>query len=67
VLAVQGADDPLVTAELGGGWAALSDRGFGLEVLPGGHFYRQGLADLLPVLRRALSGSFAPDAVLSAG
>lgn len=66
VLAVQGADDPLVTVELGGGWAALSDRGFCLDVLPGGHFYREGLADLLPVLRRALAGTFRARTALSA-
>jgi surfactin synthase thioesterase subunit len=50
VLAVRGAEDPLVDAALVAGWSALTDRGFEEVELPGGHFYRSGLDDLLPVV-----------------
>ncbi|GAA1141426.1 surfactin synthase thioesterase subunit [Kitasatospora gansuensis] len=74
VLAVRGADDPLVTAGLLSGWAGLTDRAFEELTLPGGHFYRDGLADLLPVLAArltaigpAVSNLSAPDSLLTDG
>ncbi len=50
VVAVRGAEDPLVDASLVAGWSALTDRGFEEVELAGGHFYRSGLDDLLPVV-----------------
>ena len=54
VVAVRGAEDPLVDASLVAGWSALTDRGFEEVELPGGHFYRSGLDDLIPVVARHL-------------
>ncbi|GJF28396.1 thioesterase [Kitasatospora sp. NE20-6] len=59
VLAVQGAEDPLVTTALGLRWAEIADGRFTHHELPGGHFYRTGLDDLLPLLAE----TFAPSAV----
>ncbi|MFD0571181.1 hypothetical protein ACFQ0T_20755 [Kitasatospora gansuensis] len=71
---MRGADDPLVTAGLLSGWAGLTDRAFEELTLPGGHFYRDGLADLLPVLAArltaigpAVSNLSAPDSLLTDG
>lgn len=57
VLAVRGTGDPLVTEALGRRWADASDGRFDYRELPGGHFYRSGLDDLLPLLTAALTPS----------
>ncbi|GAA0679552.1 alpha/beta fold hydrolase [Kitasatospora atroaurantiaca] len=57
VVAVRGAEDPLVDASLVGGWSELTDRGFRELVLGGGHFYRGGVDDLIPVVADQLARS----------
>ncbi|MGV4987379.1 thioesterase II family protein [Streptomyces sp. NRAIS4] len=42
-----GAGDPDITADDMAGWAAVAPRGFGLTVLPGGHFYPVAQRDAL--------------------
>ncbi|MEU4846873.1 thioesterase II family protein [Streptomyces gilvosporeus] len=54
VVAVRGAADALVGAELLAGWSGLtreSGHPFRTVTLPGGHFYRAGVDDLIPLVR----------------
>ncbi|MEU8130292.1 alpha/beta fold hydrolase [Micromonospora sp. NPDC049049] len=60
VLAVRGADDPLVSDELTTAWSALTTAAFTFRVLPGGHFYRSGMEDLVPLLADVLSAPTLP-------
>ncbi|MEV4387606.1 hypothetical protein AB0J68_18130, partial [Micromonospora sp. NPDC049580] len=52
------ADDPLVSPDEVAGWAACTDSGFSLTVVPGGHLY---LHDSPPPLSRLLGGGPAAD------
>ncbi|MCX5065666.1 alpha/beta fold hydrolase [Micromonospora lupini] len=56
--AVAAADDPLVDPDEVAGWAACTDAGFSLTVVPGGHLY---LHDSPPPLSRLLDGGPATD------
>jgi surfactin synthase thioesterase subunit len=60
VLAVRGADDRLIDEELTTAWSALTTDTFTYRVLPGGHFYRSGIEDLVPLLADALSAPTLP-------
>ncbi|GAU67367.1 putative thioesterase [Streptomyces sp. NBRC 110611] len=58
VVAVRGAADALVGAELLAGWSALTRdtrQPFRALTLPGGHFYRAGVDDLIPLVRELLT------------
>jgi surfactin synthase thioesterase subunit len=60
VLAVRGEDDPLIDDELTAAWSAVTTDAFTFRVLPGGHFYRSGIEDLVPLLADALSAPTLP-------
>ena len=66
VLAVTGADDPEVTAAGAGKWAAATDAGFRVVVLPGGHFFlhthREQLAAEVTAALRSTRQSDVPPA-----
>ncbi|MGX1670434.1 thioesterase II family protein [Streptomyces sp. NPDC055400] len=55
VVAVVGREDPAVRVEQVDAWRNVADGGFTLVRPEGGHFYREGLADLAPVAAAALS------------
>ncbi|BBG01407.1 MULTISPECIES: thioesterase II family protein [Pseudonocardia] len=58
VHAFAGRTDPLVPVSAMAGWAAHTDAGFELTVLPGGHFLVQDeQAGLLPAVATALTGA----------
>jgi surfactin synthase thioesterase subunit len=50
VVVLAGTDDPVFPAELSPAWREVSDGGFRLFRVPGGHFYRTGLDDLIPLV-----------------
>jgi surfactin synthase thioesterase subunit len=61
VVAVMGAEDPLVPLYLAEQWAPIADgHSFDSRVLPGGHFFTNGLDDLLPVLAELVSNRLTP-------
>ncbi|MFI6461697.1 thioesterase II family protein [Streptomyces sp. NPDC050538] len=53
VTAIGGTDDPAVPLSLLPGWSRISVGGFTWTHLPGGHFFRGSLADLVPVVSDA--------------
>jgi surfactin synthase thioesterase subunit len=62
-----GRDDPAVARRLLDGWRPASAGGFRRLILPGGHFYRDGLVDLLPVVRMDLPARIAAHTVAAEG
>ena len=50
VLVVAGEDDPVFPVELADAWQAVSVGDFRSRLMPGGHFYRNGLDDLISLV-----------------
>ncbi|GAB3898327.1 alpha/beta fold hydrolase [Kibdelosporangium lantanae] len=50
VVVVTGVDDPVFPGGLAAAWREVSSGGFTLCRVPGGHFYRTGLDDLIPLV-----------------
>jgi surfactin synthase thioesterase subunit len=53
VVVAAGVEDPVVSAAALCGWRGAAVGGFRCVALPGGHFFRGGLGDLVPVVRDA--------------
>lgn len=54
IVAVAGEEDPVFPPVLVHQWRTASAAGFSARILPGAHFYRSGLTDLLPTVREDL-------------
>lgn len=50
LVAIQGQDDPLVSVEQGSRWEQATSARFQHVLVDGGHFYRNGVDDLLPLV-----------------
>lgn len=57
LVVVQGRDDPIVSAAHGAAWSAAAGGAFEHHVIAGGHFYRDGIDDLMPLVTQVLTGS----------
>ncbi|MFI7534549.1 thioesterase II family protein [Streptosporangium sp. NPDC049376] len=60
VVAFVGARETEFQPSLALEWRSVATGGFAAHVLPGGHFYRHGLTDLLPVVSADLIRRFPP-------